>query len=502
MDTGASSREHARLTGSIEGLQMYARTKIVATMGPASAPEKRMRALFEAGVNVCRLNFSHGTHEDHLQMLERIRAVSADMGLPIAVLQDLCGPKIRTSKLPGREVRLSAGQVVTLVAGLEQSDDPSRIGVSVDKLAEEARPEQRILLDDGLLEMEVISTNPEEKTLKAKVIFGGTLKERKGVNLPDTRLSLTSFTEKDRRDMAWGLEHGVDYVAMSFVRHEDDVLPMKEMMRGITDPPRIIAKVEKPEALLRLEQIIEAFDGVMVARGDLAVETPLHKVPAIQKKMIRLANMGDRLVITATQMLDSMQENPRPTRAEVSDVANAIYDGTDAVMLSGETAAGKYPVEAVRTMRQIADYADHDCETLKGSMRHESKVDVTSFSDAMCHGAVRVADDLKARALVTFTMTGRTALFMTKYHPTIPIIGVTTEPRTLRRMALYRGVVPVLVKKTERSEELVAEAEAAIAQRNLARPGDLAVYVGGGNLTARGNINSLKVRRIGDAGGV
>lgn len=481
---------------------MYARTKIVATMGPASAPEKRMRALFEAGVNVCRLNFSHGTHEDHRQMLERIRRVSGDLGLPVAVLQDLCGPKIRTSRLPGREVRLTPGQVVTLVAGLEESNDPSRIGVSVDRLADEARPEQRILLDDGLMEMEVLSTNPAERTLTCKVIFGGTLKERKGVNLPDTRLSLPSFTEKDRRDLAWGLEHEVDYVALSFVRHEDDVLPLKEMMQGIADPPRVIAKIEKPEALLRLEQIVQAFDGIMVARGDLAIETPLHKVPALQKHMIRLANLGDRLVITATQMLDSMQEHPRPTRAEVSDVANAIYDGTDAVMLSGETAAGKFPVETVRTMRMIADHADQDAEALGGSQRHESKIDITSFSDAMCHGAVRVADDLKARVLVTFTMTGRTALFMTKYHPTVPIIGVTTEPKTLRRMALYRGVVPVLVKKTERSEELVAEAEAEIAKRGLAHPGDLAVYVGGGNLTAKGNINSLKVRRIGDAGGV
>lgn len=481
---------------------MFAKTKIVATIGPASAPEKRMRALFEAGVNVCRLNFSHGTHEDHLQILERIRRVSDDLGLPIAVLQDLCGPKIRTSRLPGREVRLAPGQLVTLVAGLEESDDPSRIGVSVDRLAEEAQPEQRILLDDGLMEMEVVSTNPAEKTLTCRVIYGGTLKERKGVNLPDTKLSVPSFTEKDRRDLAWGLEHGVDYVAMSFVRHEDDVLPLREMMKGMADPPRVIAKIEKPEALLRLEQIVQAFDGVMVARGDLAIETPLYKVPALQKKIIRLANQHDRLVITATQMLDSMQENPRPTRAEVSDVANAIYDGTDAVMLSGETASGKFPVEAVRTMRMIADYADQDAEEREGSLRHESELDISSWSDSICHGAVRIALDLKARVLVTFTMTGRTALFMTKYHPSIPIVGVTTEPRTVRRMALYRGVVPVLVNKTERSEELVAEAEAEIARRGLAQPGDLAVYVGGSNLTARGNINSCKVRRIGDAGGV
>jgi pyruvate kinase len=480
----------------------YARTKIVATLGPASAPERLLRALMEAGANVFRLNFSHGTHDDHLQVLQRIRKIEAELGRPVAVLQDLCGPKMRTSKLPGGEVMLSAGQTVTLVEMLPESKDPSRIGVSVENLSKEARPEQRILLDDGLLEMEVVSTNPAEGTLTCKVIVGGRLKDRKGVNLPDTRLTLPSFSDKDRKDAAWGLEHGVDYVALSFVRHEDDIIPLRDMMKGMAEPPKIIAKIEKPEALLRLDHILDAFDGVMVARGDLAIETPLHKVPSVQKKMIRLANMNDRLVITATQMLDSMQENPRPTRAEVSDVANAIYDGTDAVMLSGETASGKYPVESVRTMRMIADYADDDVEAMRGSERHESRIDTSTFGDAICHGAVRVAKDLEARAIVVFTETGKTALFMTKYHPTVPVIGVTTNERTLRRMVLYRGVVPVLVKKAERSEEMVAETEGELVKRGLCQPGGIAVYVGGSKLHAAGNVNSLKVRRIGEAGGL
>jgi pyruvate kinase len=478
------------------------RTKIVATIGPACAPEMRMRAVLGAGVDVCRLNFSHGSHDDHRQVLERIRKVEADLGRPIAVLQDLCGPKIRTSKLPGGEVRLVEGQTLTIVAGLAESMDPSRIGISIDALAEEAEPGQHLLLDDGLMELEVEAKDPATKTLRCRVVVGGLLKNRKGVNLPQTKLSLPAMTDKDKEDLVWGLENNVDYVALSFVRHEDDIIPLKEMLKGMSDPPKTIAKIEKPEALERLPQIMEVFDGVMVARGDLAVETPLHKVPAEQKRIIRMANLMDRIVITATQMLDSMQQNPRPTRAEVSDVANAIYDGTDAVMLSGETASGAYPIEAVRTMRMIADYADQDAAARLGSHRHESNIDLSNFSDSLCNGAVQVASSLAARCLVTFTSTGQTALYMSKYHPTIPILGVSSDPRVLRRMALYRGVVPIRVKDADRSEDLVAQAEAEIVRLGLGLPGELAVYVGGANLPASGAINSVKVRRIGEAGSV
>ncbi len=481
---------------------LYPRSKIVATIGPACTPEKRLRALLEAGVNVCRLNFSHGTHDDHLAVLERIRRIEAELGRPVAILQDLCGPKIRTSRLPKGAVLLTEGQRVTLVAGLETSDDPERIGVSLPTLADEAEAGQRVLLDDGLIELLVESVHPAEKSLRCRVVYGGTLKDRKGVNFPETKLTVPSLTEKDREDFEWGLRHGVDYVALSFVRHEDDVRPIRERMAGLEQAPRVIAKIEKPEALARLEQIMAAFDGVMVARGDLAVETPLWTVPAQQKRIIRLANLMDRPVITATQMLDSMQEQPRPTRAEVSDVANAIYDGTDAVMLSGETASGRYPIEAVRTMRQIAEHADRDSDQA-GSFRHESNVDLSSFGDSICGGAVQVAADLGARCLVTFTDTGRTALYMSKYHPPIPILGVAQDPRTLRRMALYRGVVPIpVVQEVARSEELVAQAEAEIVRRGHGAVGDIAVYVGGSNLALQGNVNSLKVRRIGDAGGL
>ena len=473
------------------------RTKIVATVGPASSPEKRLRELVDAGVDVFRLNFSHGDHRSHQAVLERIRKVEADVGRPVAVLQDLCGPKIRLGLIPGGAVELVPGRELVLIPGLEKSDDPDRLGVSLPRLAEDARPGQRVLIDDGLIELKVVEVSREKNEVRCEVVHGGTAKDRKGVNLPDTDLTLQSFTEKDRVDLAWGLKNGVDFVALSFVRHEDDVKAVRELCAAVADPPQVIAKIERPEAVKRLREVVTAFDGVMVARGDLSVELPLWLVPAIQKKIIRTAIELDRFVITATQMLDSMQENPRPTRAEASDVANAIFDGTDAVMLSGETASGKFPVEAVKVMARIAVEADHET-TLQ--TRLHSQVDLTTFCDAICGGALSVAEALSAKLLVTFTRTGRTARLMSRWQPKIPILGVTTERSTQRKMCLYRGVAPVCVKENERSEALVAEAEEAIARLALAQQGDIAVYVGGTELAAQGNINSLKVRRVGDAG--
>ncbi|MEZ6185031.1 MAG: pyruvate kinase [Planctomycetota bacterium] len=470
---------------------------------PPSAPRpgaRTCRRLFAAGVNVFRLNFSHGDHATHTETLERIRKVEAEFDRPVAVLQDLCGPKIRTSKLPGGEIALHAGDQVRLVAGLDESHDPAVIGISLPRLADDATEGDRVLIDDGLIELRVLGRVGGD-SLSCEVVHGGLLRERKGVNLPDTGLSLTSFTEKDRNDLAWGIEHEVDFVAMSFVRHENDVRPLRELTAHMKNPPKLIAKIERPEAVERLREIVLAFDAVMVARGDLSVELPLYEVPVIQKRIIRLAALLDKPVITATQMLDSMQENPRPTRAEASDVANAIFDGTDAVMLSGETATGNYPEQAVRVMSQIAAYADSDTNQPEYNPL-PSEVDQTSFADAMCGGAIRVAEHLNARCLVCFTKTGRTARFMSKWQPKIPVFGVSDEMSALRRMCLYRGINPILVASSERSEELVAQAEAEIIRRGWARQGELAIYVGGSNLTAKGNINSLKARRVGEAGGL
>lgn len=475
-----------------------AKTKIVATIGPSSSALKPLRKLIEAGVDVCRLNFSHGTHQGHLEVLQRIRQIQQELGRPVAILQDLCGPKIRTTELPNGAIDLVEGQKVKVVAGLAESTDPSVIGATLESLTVHAEPGHRILLDDGLIELKVVAVDQGEATLECEVVYGGLLKKRKGINLPDTRLDVPSMTQKDHKDLIWGLENEVDYVALSFVRHEDDALQIHKAAEPYANKPRLIAKIEKPEAVERLEQIVKAFDGVMVARGDLSVETPLWNVPALQKEIIRQANLHDRLAITATQMLDSMQERPRPTRAEVSDVANAIYDGTDAVMLSGETASGHYPVESVKVMKRIAQAADGHADRQYGSRRHESLVDVDTFCDSICGGAIATAKELKPACLVTFTSTGKTALYMSKYHPTVPVVGATTDPRTLRRMALYRGVIPILLEDTTRSEDLVREADQEIQRLGLGTKGDIAIYVGGTNLATEGNVNSLKVRRIGD----
>jgi pyruvate kinase len=483
---------------------MIRQTKIVATIGPASADEGTLRELLKAGVNVCRLNFSHGTHDDHTRVLERLRKLEVELARPVAILQDLCGPKIRTVALPGGQIELKAGEEIILVAGAEDASHPQspglpvRIGATYEDLATDSSAGERVLLDDGLIELLILSTNPARREVRCRVIFGGILKERKGINLPDTRLKVPSVTDKDREDLAWGLEHGVDYVALSFVRHEDDLLEVRDACKKAKSPPRIISKIEKPQAVARMEQIIEASDGIMVARGDLGVEMPVYEVPAIQKRLIREAILRDRFVITATQMLESMTEHPRPTRAEVSDVANAIYDGTDAVMLSAETASGKFPVESVRMMARVAETADRVVGE-GGTPRYESRIDTSTFSDSICDGANKIATDLGAEVLVTFTKTGRTALFMSRYRPKMPVVAVTDDPRTVRRMSIYRGVEPILVACVERSEELVTATEQEIIRRKIARAGDIAIMVGGSNLSTRGNVNSLKIRRIGSA---
>ncbi len=479
---------------------MIRQTKIVATIGPASADESMLRELIKAGVNVCRLNFSHGTHDDHDRVLKRIRTLEVELGRPVAVLQDLCGPKIRTSRLPNGQVELAPGEELVIVAGTAEDKGfgSHRIGATYEDLASDAGPGERVLLDDGLIELVILATDPSRREIRCRVIYGGVLKERKGINLPDTRLRVPSVTPKDREDLAWGLEHGVDYVALSFIRHEDDLSEVREACKKVKSPPRLVSKIEKPQAVARMEQIIEASDGIMVARGDLGVEMPVYEVPAIQKRLIREAILHDRFVITATQMLESMTEHPRPTRAEVSDVANAIYDGTDAVMLSAETASGKYPVEAVRMMARVAETADKVVAE-GGSPTYESRIDTSTFSDSICDGANKIAQDLGAHVLVTFTKTGRTALFMSRYRPKAPVVAVTDDVRTVRRMCVFRGVEPILVTSVEHSEELVATTEQEIMKRKLARSGDVAVMVGGSNLSTRGNVNSLKIRRVGSA---
>ncbi|WP_322793969.1 pyruvate kinase [Bellilinea sp.] len=463
----------------------FRKTKIVATIGPASENEDTLRRLIEAGIDVARLNFSHGSHEEHLEKIRLIRKLSEELSKPVSILQDLQGPKLRVGKLPAEGIPLQAGDMVVLtqVSNMGSLDDlpPSIVLIPLDvpNLARGVVPGNRILLDDGNLEFEV--TEVKGDAVFAKVILGGTLYSNKGVNLPGAALGIPPFTEKDRLDLEFGLKNGVDWVAISFVHRASDIEEVRNAMREIL-PSRantpIIAKLERPEAIVNLHEIIHAADGVMVARGDLGVETSPSTVPIIQKRIIDMANRHAKPVITATQMLDSMIRNPRPTRAEASDVANAIFDGTDAVMLSGETASGSYPIEAVKVMANIICEAEANA----AEYAHYSTRPAEAPQDdalAITRAAKELAHDRNVVAIAVFTQTGKTALLMSKSRPNVPVFAFTPEEQTYQRMGLYWGVIPFLVPFASTVEAMVASVEAALVSSTSIRSGDQVVVISG-----------------------
>ena len=434
-------------------------TKIVCTIGPASQDKETIRQLLLSGLDVARLNFSHGSHEDHSFVYQRLRSISSELKKPITILQDLQGPKIRTGHLAGDCVQLISGKPFILTTRPITGDE-NCVSVDYPELPQALEQGDRILLDDGNLELVVISTGGDN--VETRVVLGGILKPNKGVNLPGAHLEIPGFTEKDEEDLAFGLHLGIDMVAISFVRSEKDVERVRQAI-GRLAPERaklpIIAKLERPEALENLEAIIHVSDGVMVARGDLGVEMAPEYVPIAQKHIIETANRHSRLVITATQMLDSMIHNPRPTRAEASDVANAILDGTDAVMLSGETAAGKYPVKSVEMMNAIALQAENVLGRWghwKGSFEHVDSNDDTYF---MTLAARELAHDRNVSAIAIFTKSGRTALLMSKTRPGVPILAFTPEVETYHRMNMYWGVTPHLVPHANTIEEMLRDVE-------------------------------------------
>lgn len=457
---------------------MKRRAKIVATLGPSSRDDDTLRQMIAAGMNVARLNFSHGTHAEYEDLIARVRALAAEAGSPLCILQDLQGPKIRVGDLPKDGVPLNQGEQITLTTD-PASTNGHAIPVDFPELPSVIRQGGRILLDDGNLELR--ATNVAAKTIEATVIIGGRLKSHKGINLPGTELNIPGFTAKDEEDLIKGLELGVDMLAISFVRSAEDVRRVRQAI-GKHAPDKldtpIIAKLERPEALRNLEDIIETADGVMVARGDLGVEMPPESVPIAQKQIIDAANRGQKLVITATQMLESMITNPRPTRAEASDVANAIFDGTDAVMLSGETAAGKYPVAAVAMMHAIVEEAEGNMSTWghwKGSESTGTRDDAMSITRA----ARELAHDVNVAAITLFTQSGRTARLMSKASPRAPIYGLTPEPRTFNRMALYWGVEPLLVELSSTVDEMLASLESAALSSTSIKPGQQVVVISG-----------------------
>lgn len=458
---------------------MQRKAKIVATIGPASESREMLKALLRAGMNVARLNFSHGTHEQHAARIRCLREVSEELGIPLGILQDLQGPKIRVGTL-NPPLDLEAGEQVVLYAEgtPSPSDGRKQIPVAFVELFDSVAPGDRILLDDGRLVVRVVETH--EQVLVAEVRVGGRLSSNKGINLPGARLNIPGFTEKDRADLAFGLEHNVDFVAISFVRAAQDVLNVRKAIEELDEGgarPLLIAKLEKPEALDNLEEILQAADGVMVARGDLGVEMSPERVPMAQKRIIQEANRHGKLVITATQMLESMMNNPLPTRAEASDVANAIFDGTDAVMLSGETAAGQYPLEAVTMMDRIVRQAEENF----ADWGHFNIPSLKSHDDAfsITRAARELAHDLNVAAIAVFTQTGHTAQMMSKARPRVPILAFTPVQRMIGRMALYWGVTPHLVPMAASLREMVNQADSALTAAKWVEPGQQVVVISG-----------------------
>jgi pyruvate kinase len=451
------------------------KTKIVATYGPAIAADDALERAIECGVDVIRLNFSHGEVAQYVSAIQRIRMASLRLGRVVAILQDLRGPKIRVGNLNPDPIDLAAGDSVLLVSA-EASTDPKKIPVTgYPTFREDVSPGETILLNDGAIRLraaEVVAAG-----LRCEVLLGGPLASRKGVNLPETKLrSLETITSKDEADLAFGIEQGVDWVALSFVRHAEDVTRLRGMLakRGADTP--IIAKIEKREALHDLDAIVGAADGIMVARGDLGVETELEEVALRQKEIIRECNRQGKIVITATQMLESMITHATPTRAEVSDVSNAIIDGSDAVMLSGETAVGTYPLEAVSFMRRIAERTDGHVDSVR-SLAREPFLD--SVPDAVAHAACLTAHEIRADALICLTRSGLTARLVSRYRPQCPVLAVSPDPRSVGRLALVWGVRPLLGVLEGEQEELIESALRRAVETGLLRKGQKVVVTGG-----------------------
>lgn len=464
------------------------KTKIVCTIGPATASSNRLRDLIVAGMDVARLNFSHGTHESHRQTIRTIRNLSDELGKEIGILQDLQGPKIRIGKLPGKEMELETDETVDLLP--HETSEPGTLPIQYIHLLEDVDSGDRILLADGSVELEVVDKKNDR--LVCKVLVGGEVQSGKGVNLPASPLRIPAFTEKDRSDLLLGMEENVDFVALSFVRHEHDVEPVIDILSRAEYPPLLIAKIERPQALDRFDAILDKVDGIMVARGDLGVEMPLAEVPMIQKRLIRTARKRGKPVITATQMLRSMVESPRPTRAEAADVANAVLDGTDAVMLSEETATGRFPIESVRVLDQICRHTE---PYLEGERFLKEAVSDTlpSVQTAVSRAACRLAADLQAEAIIAFTASGSTARTVSMFRPPQAIISPTERISTKRQLSLTWGVFPVEMKNIDDTDKMIDMTTSWILKNNIARQGDRIVLTAGIPLGVQGTTNLLKV---------
>ena len=474
------------------------KTKIVCTLGPASNSPEMIEKMIRAGMNVARLNFSHGTHEEHAEVIDRIRKARDRLGVPLAIMLDTKGPEIRLGKFKGGEAELKDGERITL-----RTDDPdfegtaSEVYITYAGLPAEISPGTRILLNDGAIELTAEKLFPEEGKIEAAVTSGGLIKSGKGVNVPNVHLDMPHLSDRDKADLIFGIEHDVDFVAASFVRSKADVTGMRKFLdyhggHGI----KIISKIENLEGVDNFAEILERSDGIMVARGDMGVEVAFERLPGLQKRFIKECYQSGKMVITATQMLESMIEKPTPTRAEISDVANAVFDGTSAVMLSGETAVGKHPLAAVRAMAKIAEQAEHDALEADAYNDMHYVIDTSDVTAALCDAACTTANDIRAKAIVTLTTTGKSARRMSKFRPTQPVVAATPLAKTFHQLALSWGVYPVLSLRQETLEDLLVHAVDCAKELDLVSPGDLVVIAAGVPVLTPGNTNLLKVEVV------
>ncbi|MEW6110335.1 MAG: pyruvate kinase [Nitrospirota bacterium] len=465
------------------------RAKIVCTIGPASLNRKVIFTMVKEGLDVARVNFSHGDYKSHRNAIELVREGAGKYNRHVSILQDLQGIKIRTGLFRGGGAELKKGKEVTILPGTGIGDEKN-IYVSYPYLLRDAGERDKILLDDGLIQLSIVNKTPN--ALVARVIEGGIIRDKKGVNLPGMKISQRSFTEKDRKDLDLGMEMDVDYVAVSFVRTALDIRAARERMREKGRSIPLIAKIEKPEALSNIDEIIDESDGIMVARGDLGVEVSPEEVPLIQKDLINRANRKGKIVITATQMLESMTGHLRPTRAEATDVANAVIDGTDALMLSAETATGSYPLSAFRMMDRIIRYTEQTQKIASSYIRGNT------YAEALADAACGASEDIGAKVLVAFTQSGFSARLVSKFRPKVPIIAFTPDPKILARLPFYWGVTPKYMKPSENTDRMLKEVEKSLLREKIVKTGDRIVIIASSPLSTRGKTNFMKLHQIGE----
>jgi pyruvate kinase len=474
-------------------LKTFNRTKIVATIGPATSSYEMLKAIISEGVDVCRLNFSHGSYDDHRLVVDNIRKVNADTQSFTSILLDLQGPKLRVGEMENGKIELITGSTI-IVTTVEMVSTAEKVYVKFPTLAHDILPGERILLDDGKLELETIKSNGVNE-ITCLVKFGGILSSRKGFNLPDTNLSIPAMTEKDRADLAFGLEMKVDWIGLSFVRKASDIVELKALIEGHEWKPRVIAKIEKPEAMDNIDEIIDATDAVMVARGDLGVEMPMAQVPVIQKKIVKKCIEAGKPVIIATQMMESMITSPSPTRAEVNDIANAVMDGADAVMLSAETSVGAYPILAVHNMTQtIAEAEKTNAPYFKGKRPDVNAP--TGLSDEICFTAVRISDHLKAEAIVSMTFSGYTAYKISSFRPKAMVYIFTSNTRLINTLNLVWGVRAFYYKGFDSTDQSIQEVNSVLKEKGLVKTGDIVINTASMPILERSRTNTIKITEI------